>query len=263
MKRPTLADFGITEQMVAAALAEEQKAVQREAEAADAVKKAERTRWAVFWSVFAAAALGSWVWWSFGVALVFVVAAMTVIFYLAVADELIGSVFGQQSITAWLKRRREAGKPLKVRSNAVLAAKSAYDKAVKDYDVELDRTRRAYWQQLDGLDFEHELAVVLRKAGYKAQVTRGSGDDGVDIWADRNNEKIAIQCKRYGGAVGPAVVRELYGVLMHLKADRGVVATTGYFTNGAVDFAADKPIELWTLDEILRLQEQTGSVNDS
>ena len=53
-------------------------------------------------------------------------------------------------------------------------------------------------------------------------------------------------------------MREFYGSLMHHGADRGVIATTGGYTQGAIDFAEDKPIELWTLDEILALQRAGG-----
>ena len=41
--------------------------------------------------------------------------------------------------------------------------------------------QRAWWWTLDGWQFEHEVARVFRLNGYKASVTKGSGDGGVDI----------------------------------------------------------------------------------
>lgn len=253
MRKPTLANFGITEQMIALAEAEEAEIRHRTAVAAKHASRRRSTKWVAFWLLFIAATIVVWSKWSHREAFAFAVCAMTLFAYLAVMDELVGA-------SKWWKRRSERRNPVVVTRNPVLIAKAQYEKALADYELAENRQRRDFWKQMEGLQFEHELARVLREANYLARVTRGSGDDGVDIWAEKDGETIAIQCKRYGGAVGPDVVRELYGVILHLEADRGIVATTGYFTNGAIDFAEGKPIELWTLEQILALQmEATDS----
>jgi len=153
--------------------------------------------------------------------------------------------------TAVADRMSGAPKPLKP---DVASRLKAFELESGYYAEASERKLRSFWENLEGHSFELELARLLRARGYQATATPASGDNGVDIWAERDRQKTAIQCKRYCGAVGPAVVRELYGAMLHHKVDRGVVATTGYFTQGAVEFAAGKQIELWTLDEILRLQ---------
>ena len=41
--------------------------------------------------------------------------------------------------------------------------------------------QQEWWWTLDGWQFEQEVAKVFRMYGYKATVTKGSGDGGVDI----------------------------------------------------------------------------------
>ena len=64
---------------------------------------------------------------------------------------------------------------------------------------------------MDGYAFEHFCADVLTKSGYQnVQVTRGSGDQGVDIISERDGIKYAVQCKNYSQPVGNKAVQEIY-----------------------------------------------------
>jgi hypothetical protein len=56
-----------------------------------------------------------------------------------------------------------------------------------------------------------------------------------------------IECKRYAPShkVGVELVRALYGVRMHEKATKGILATTSTFTHGAKAFFND---HLWELE---------------
>jgi len=138
--------------------------------------------------------------------------------------------------------------------NPALLSNQNYLRACEAYAAAQKRRSRTFWESLSGHEFEQELANLLNRAGHKSKVTRASGDEGVDILCQMEDETVVFQCKRYQGSVGPAVLREMVGAMVHFSADRGVVATTGYFTEGAVDFADDKNVELWTLDDILKLE---------
>jgi hypothetical protein len=92
-----------------------------------------------------------------------------------------------------------------------------------------------------------------RAAGHKARRTGAIGDHGVEVIVQaKNGEKWLIQCKRWRGAVGEPVVRDLYGVLHHEKADRAAIITTGQFTESAQEWAKGKPIALYDGDQFLR-----------
>jgi hypothetical protein len=68
---------------------------------------------------------------------------------------------------------------------------------------------------LEGIDlqsgkrFEQTVAALYSKRGYKTKVTPAGGDYGVDVIAERENEAIAIQAKRYSKPVGVKAIQDL------------------------------------------------------
>jgi hypothetical protein len=101
---------------------------------------------------------------------------------------------------------------------------------------------------LSGIDFEQLIMGLLRNMGLQVTETKKSGDGGVDIIA-QSSEFITggvyiIQCKRYAGNIGEPVIRDLYGVVHHMNASKGVLITNSDFTKQARDFSENKPIEL-------------------
>jgi len=64
---------------------------------------------------------------------------------------------------------------------------------------------------MEGRDFEIFCAELLRKRGFlEVEVTKGSGDYGIDILAEKDGVTYAIQCKRYGAPVGVKAIQEAY-----------------------------------------------------
>jgi hypothetical protein len=92
--------------------------------------------------------------------------------------------------------------------------------------------------------FEAIVAAVLREIGYDVEVTPSSWDGGKDIIAlARSGERplvTLVECKRYGSkrSVGIRHVRELFGVVTHEKADRGLLVTSSSYTKSAVQMVA-------------------------
>ena len=94
-------------------------------------------------------------------------------------------------------------------------------------------------------EFEAWVQQLFRSRGYFTQNTPDSGDHGVDLWVvSPQGERAIVQCKRYRGVVGEAVVRDLYGVMQHETAPRGFLVTTGSISAAAGRWAHGKPIEL-------------------
>ena len=72
-----------------------------------------------------------------------------------------------------------------------------------------------------------------------------SGDLGVDLALTQDNGRRAIvQCKRYRHPIGPDIVRELFGTMLHERALHGFLVTTAEISDAARTWAADKPITL-------------------
>lgn len=101
---------------------------------------------------------------------------------------------------------------------------------------------------ISGIEFEKICQVLVEKMGFNAEITKASGDGGIDIIAYNHQPllsgKYIIQCKRYSGSVGEPIIRDLYGVVTSERANKGILITTGSFTKQAIAFAEGKPIEL-------------------
>ena len=148
----------------------------------------------------------------------------------------------------WIDTRRE--------NNPVFKQAREYQQAIRRYE-ELERKKEeSYWNSMTGYQFEDELAALYSKLGYETKVTSGSGDGGVDVFMTIDQKTIVLQCKRHSRPLGPAPVRELFGVMNHEHADEAILACTGGFTKGARDFVSDKPIRLVELHEIIQMAKK-------
>lgn len=108
------------------------------------------------------------------------------------------------------------------------------------------RRRSGDMDLMEGHEFEYYCADLLRRAGFlEVEVTRGSGDYGIDILAERDGVTYAIQCKRYDGPVGVKAVQEAYAGRDYYDRMVGAVMTNQYFTRPAVEVAQKLKILLW------------------
>lgn len=109
------------------------------------------------------------------------------------------------------------------------------------------RSRRAgRIDEMEGHDFEYFCAELLEKRGFlEVEVTRGSGDYGVDILAEKEGVTYAIQCKRYTAPVGVEAVQQVYAGRDYYDRMVGAVMTNQYFTASAVEAAKRLKILLW------------------
>jgi restriction system protein len=93
--------------------------------------------------------------------------------------------------------------------------------------------------------FERYVADLFRKKGYKVTIRGRSGDHGVDLELESTGRRRAIvQCKRYRNAVGPDIVRELFGTMIHEGVHHAFLVTTADITPAARDWARNKPMTL-------------------
>lgn len=134
-----------------------------------------------------------------------------------------------------------------------------YDRKLFAYNYWQKRAEHEFWTSLSGLDFERELAKLFKVSGYKVQLTKASGDKGVDIFLQDNDKIIVVQCKAHKKAVGPSTVRDLYGTMMDSNADEAILASINGFTSGVYEFVKDKNIHLWDVETIIKFKENLPS----
>lgn len=112
---------------------------------------------------------------------------------------------------------------------------------------------------MEGHEFEQFIASLLRKLGYKnVEVTRGSGDQGVDVLAEKDDVRYAIQCKCYSSDLGNTPVQEVNTGKVIYHCHVGVVVTNRYFTQGAKDAAKATGVLLWDRAKLTALIAQAG-----
>lgn len=100
--------------------------------------------------------------------------------------------------------------------------------------------------EMEGHDFEYYCADLLKKRGFvDVVVTKGSGDYGVDVLAEKDGITYGIQCKAYTTPVGVKAVQEAYAGKEYYDRMVGAVLTNQYFTKPAVEAAKKLKILLW------------------
>ena len=100
--------------------------------------------------------------------------------------------------------------------------------------------------EMEGHDFEYYCADILKAHGFlDVEVTKGSGDFGADILAEKDGVTYAVQCKCYDKPIGVKAVQEVYAGKAYYDRMVGVVMTNQYFTQPAVDLAQKLNVMLW------------------
>ena len=117
---------------------------------------------------------------------------------------------------------------MKKKANKIEVGKSIYD-------VDL----------MSGDDFEIFVAKIFTKLGYSTKVTQHSRDFGVDVIAEKDEIKIAIQAKCYANPVSISAIQEVTAGMKYYKCQRGVIVTNRTFTKAAIELASINSIQLW------------------
>lgn len=119
---------------------------------------------------------------------------------------------------------------------------------------------RSRWSEMDdmeGHEFEYFCADLLRDNGFtEVEVTRGSGDYGVDILAEKDGITYAVQCKCHTDPIGIRAVQEVYAGRDYYDRMVGVVMTNQYFTSSAVHAAEKLKILLWDRGYVEEMMEE-------
>jgi Holliday junction resolvasome RuvABC ATP-dependent DNA helicase subunit len=123
-------------------------------------------------------------------------------------------------------------------------------------------------ERMSGVEFERLVTVLLARMEFRPEMTRATGDGGIDIVAVLDKPilggKYLFQCKRYGpeNLVGASTVRDFYGAVTADKAVKGILITTSDFTVQAREFAERVGLELINLPQLQSLLSQHGMASD-
>lgn len=120
-----------------------------------------------------------------------------------------------------------------------------------------DRTLKEI-DNMTGTEFEEFVAAVMEGNGYEIlEMTKATGDFGADIIVAKNDENIAVQCKRYAQPVGVKAVQEVISAMKHYDCDSCLVVTNSTFTNQAMELAEDNEVVgLWDRNVLVYMRNR-------
>lgn len=128
----------------------------------------------------------------------------------------------------------------------VLAAVSAYGQYGRpDLHSYMTITpRQSELQSMSWQQFERLVGEAFRRKGYSI-TEKGGRHSRIDFALRKSGETCVVSCKQWRAIrVGVNAVHELYEVMADKGAQRGIVVTSGEFTDEAVTLARASRIEL-------------------
>lgn len=108
-------------------------------------------------------------------------------------------------------------------------------------------------------EYEKIVADYFETQGYKTTVSSYTNDYGVDVFATKAKEKIAIQVKMFGGSARPVnrqMVMELHGAKDYFNCTKAIIATNGRIIDNALEVAKKLKIEVLNIQAV-RSSEKT------
>lgn len=105
--------------------------------------------------------------------------------------------------------------------------------------------------QMTPREFEKLVALHYQNKGYEVKITPYSGDYGVDVIAQKGDERIAVQAKMYGNSarkVNRETVMQLYGAMTYFKCNKAVVVTDGTCMSDAIEVANQLGVDILYID---------------
>jgi restriction system protein len=103
-------------------------------------------------------------------------------------------------------------------------------------------------------DYEHHCAELLRRSGWSAEVTGMSGDQGIDVLAERDGLSVAVQCKLlFSRPVGNKAVQEAHAAAGYVETSHAAVVSNAPFTRSAEALAEKLGVLLLHHSELPRL----------
>ena len=131
-----------------------------------------------------------------------------------------------------------------------------YDRIVEYSLVNNTTTNLEYDKNMSPTEYEHFCKDILLGKEWVANVTQQSGDQGVDVIAEFDDNKVAIQCKLYSSPVGNKAVQEVFAAMQHIGASHSVVVTNNTYTRSAKELANTTGVLLLHHEDLKTLHEK-------
>jgi Holliday junction resolvase-like predicted endonuclease len=115
-------------------------------------------------------------------------------------------------------------------------------------------------------EYEHIVAEHFETKGFKTTVSQYSNDYGVDVFATKGKEKIAVQVKMFGGSSRPInrqMVMELHGAKDYFDCTKAIIATNGRIIDNALEVAEKLRIEILNIPAVRASRKTKNSIKSN
>jgi restriction system protein len=112
--------------------------------------------------------------------------------------------------------------------------------------------------KMSGREFEEFLGLLFRSHGYKANVTKTSGDYGADLVLRKNGLSVVVQAKRNNKNIGLNAIQEAHAAKAMYKAREAWVVTNRNYTEHALKLAKATGVKLIGRDRLIKLIHQAN-----
>jgi restriction system protein len=165
--------------------------------------------------------------------------------------------YGRRNVRAWfgeVERFLTDVVPAKTRAKSVIDGAQA-KRIVLKIVARYGESHRAEPEVPENpFDFETFCAQVLSRAGWKTSTTKRSGDQGVDVLAEKDGKCVILQCKLYSHPVGNKAVQEAFAGARYVGAAAAVVVSNAGFTTSAKQLARSLGVHLVHYSELADLE---------
>lgn len=116
------------------------------------------------------------------------------------------------------------------------------------------------WHEgMSPIEFEQCCADYLRLRGWESTTTKGSGDQGADVVARKNDILLVVQCKKYSNKpVGNKAVQEIIAAKAYMQATFAAVVSNQTYTPAARLLADKTGVFLLHFTELRTVETRLG-----
>jgi restriction system protein len=119
-----------------------------------------------------------------------------------------------------------------------------------------------YHADMQGHEYESFVGGRLRLHGWQVTRTPTTGDQGVDLVAERGGIRVAIQCKRSQSAIGNSAVQEANAGAVHYECPLAAVVSDAPFTPAARRLAKTTRVALLHHEQLSSLGSASADDED-
>jgi len=112
---------------------------------------------------------------------------------------------------------------------------------------------------ITALAYEQLCASILSRSGWTVHSTPATGDHGADVIAEKDRERLVVQCKLYAKPVGNKAVQEVYSARPLYNCDHACVVAPAGFTAPAQRAAQSLGVHLLHHDDLCSFADEIVS----